>query len=189
MRPRVNVRFDRSFPRSSVGTQPRTLRRPVEVKRMKMITLQPRLSEALSHGRCAATVRTYLAGDGRRQGEVLAMDGVADRRFWSFSFVSMVTLERQDTVPTLECGNGQVDRTYQGRSLFVSRCPAGGVTTVACSSARSFGCHYFSMLRRDVTRRYSGPVCPRAAACRRGPTHSRTRRKPCAQPANSGHGA
>ena len=56
----VNVRFDRSFPRSSVGTQPRTLRRPVEVKRMKMITLQPRLSEALSRGRCAATVRTDL---------------------------------------------------------------------------------------------------------------------------------
>jgi hypothetical protein len=25
--------------------------------------------------------------------------------FWSFSFVSMVTLERQDTVPTLERGN------------------------------------------------------------------------------------
>ena len=56
----VNVCFDRSFPRSSVGTQPRTLRRPVEVKRMKMITLQPRLSEALSRGRCAATVRTDL---------------------------------------------------------------------------------------------------------------------------------
>ena len=58
--PRASVRFDRSFPRSSVGTQPRTLRRPVEAKRMRMITLQPQLSEALSRGRCAATVRTDL---------------------------------------------------------------------------------------------------------------------------------
>ena len=56
----TNVCFDRSLPRSSVGTQPRTLRRPVEAKRMRMITLQPQLSEALSRGRCAATVRTDL---------------------------------------------------------------------------------------------------------------------------------
>ena len=35
----TNVCFDRSLPRSSVGTQPRTLRRPVEAKRMRMITL------------------------------------------------------------------------------------------------------------------------------------------------------
>ena len=74
--PRASARFDRSFPRSSVGTQPRRLRRPLEAKRMKMFTLQPQLSEALSRGRCAATVRTDLAGNGRRRGEVLAMDGV-----------------------------------------------------------------------------------------------------------------
>ena len=47
------------------------------------------------------------------------MDGVADRRFWSFSFVSMVTLERQDTVPTLERGNDQNinNAQQQGRLL------------------------------------------------------------------------
>ena len=33
--------------------------------------------------------------------------GWVDRRFWSFSFVSMVRLERQDAVPTLERGNDQ----------------------------------------------------------------------------------
>ena len=31
--------------------------------------------------------------------------GWVDRRFWSFYCASMVTLERQDTVPTLERGN------------------------------------------------------------------------------------
>ena len=34
--------------------------------------------------------------------------GRFDRRFWSFSFVSMVTLEHQDAVPTLERGNDQM---------------------------------------------------------------------------------
>ena len=58
------------------------------------------------------------------------MDGVADRRFWSFSFVSMVTLERQDIVPTLERGNYQLILASQLSSMKESNTLgslAGGV--------------------------------------------------------------
>ena len=68
--------------------------------------------------------------------------GWVDRRFWSFSFVSMVRLERQDAVPTLERGNDRSKRTLaRGHNPSPSRAwPAptlwAGVHAVKACHAR-----------------------------------------------------